>query len=248
MFIYLLFIWVSCNACLFSDLIQGEFNTHYKLWGLVVETKMVRFCIGTHVQKFTVFPLKPKHHNKRLNLLHLRYQWLGYDLHHSTITWCPVSAIGLLICHSLHFVSCLEVITWHSYLLWCLFIILLLKLSCHSLAVCCCSIWLTTSLGNMLIWCYCTAKLSAMGGLLISCKMSVFHTARHLHTPSLPRIISGPQRWVHSLPAGLTVVLHGKLEEAVLHAVEEDAMTSTRRVVQRFNVDQKTVWHILHNQ
>ena len=39
-----------------------------------------------------------------------------------------------------------------------------------------------------------------------------------------------------------------ELEEAVLHAVEENAMTSTRQVACRLNVDQQTVWRILHNQ
>ena len=34
----------------------------------------------------------------------------------------------------------------------------------------------------------------------------------------------------------------------LLHAVEEDTTTSTRRVERRLNVDHKTVWCILHNQ
>ena len=92
-----------------------------------------------------------------------------------------------------------------------------------------------------------------MGGLLVSCMRSIFHTTRHLHMPSLPRFTSGSRRQIHSPPAGLAVVLHGgtipsELEEAVLHAVEEDTMTSTQWVAHRINVDQKTVWRILHNQ
>ena len=39
-----------------------------------------------------------------------------------------------------------------------------------------------------------------------------------------------------------------ELEEAVLHAMEENATTSTRRVARRLNVDHNTVWRILHNQ
>ena len=105
---------------------------------------------------------------------------LGYDLNHSTITWCPLSAAGLLICHLLHFVNCQEMITWPSYLL---------KSSCHSLAVCYCSTWLTTHLGNMLIWCYCMAKLGAMGGLLVTSMWSIFLTARHLHTSQLLQMV-----------------------------------------------------------
>ena len=74
-------------------------------------------------------------------------------------------------------------------------------------------------------------KLSASGGLLVSCVRSVFHTARHLHMPSLPRFTNELQMstlgasksdcsapWQHRTP---------KLGQAVLHEVEEDVMTCT---------------------
>ena len=41
---------------------------------------------------------------------------------------------------------------------------------------------------------------------------------------------------------------HPELEESVLHTVEEDATTSTRRLARKLNVDQKTIWCILENQ
>ena len=39
-----------------------------------------------------------------------------------------------------------------------------------------------------------------------------------------------------------------KFEEVVLHALEEDATTSTRNIADRLNVDHQTVWHVLHEQ
>ena len=42
-------------------LYRVSLNSHYRLWGLVVGIKTVRFSIGTHVRKRTVSPLQPKH-------------------------------------------------------------------------------------------------------------------------------------------------------------------------------------------
>ena len=65
---------------------------------------MVRFCIGTHVWKYTVLPLDAKYHNTRSNLPHFWCQWLGYYTRHSPITWCPVPTTSLFTCHSVEFV------------------------------------------------------------------------------------------------------------------------------------------------
>ena len=59
-----------------------------------------------------------------------------------------------------------------------------------SLLVCCCWPWWTTLLLNTLTWCYCMVKLGAMGDLLVNYMQSIFHTVRHLRTPSLLRCIS----------------------------------------------------------
>ena len=103
---------------------------------------------------------------------------------------------------------------------------------------------------NTLIWCYCTAKLGVMGGLLDSCMQSVFHTAIHLRTPSLLKSTSGHRRRVglHSPTVYSRASPHTQFEEAVLHAVDEDATTITRNIADRLNVDHKTVWRVLHEQ
>ena len=38
-------------------------NSIYRLWGLVMETKKVKFCIGTHVLKNTTSSLQTNYHN-----------------------------------------------------------------------------------------------------------------------------------------------------------------------------------------
>ena len=39
-----------------------------------------------------------------------------------------------------------------------------------------------------------------------------------------------------------------EFEEAVLHAVEDDVMMSTRNIAGRLNVDHQTVWCVVHEQ
>ena len=48
-------------------LYRVSLNSHYKLWGLVMGTKTVKFCIGTHVRKRTSSPLQSKYPLHMLN-------------------------------------------------------------------------------------------------------------------------------------------------------------------------------------
>ena len=52
-------------------------NSPYRLWGLVVETKTIKFIIGTRVRKRTVFPLYAKSPHTLFRHHSLGYSWLG---------------------------------------------------------------------------------------------------------------------------------------------------------------------------
>ena len=45
------------------NIYRMHLNSHYRLWGRVVGTKKVTFCIGTHVQKHTASLLQIKYHH-----------------------------------------------------------------------------------------------------------------------------------------------------------------------------------------
>ena len=80
---------------------------------------------------------------------------------------------------------------------------------------------------------------------VLSCMQRVLHH----HTPLL-RCTSGLGNWyIHHQKGHCDAPWrrHNKLEEAVLHAAEEDA-TSTRNIAGRLDVDHQTVWHVLHGQ
>ena len=53
---------------------------------------------------------------------------------------------------------------------------------------------------------------------------------------------------VHSQPAGPTVVPHGGAVPPSWKRLYSIQWKRMRRVARRLNVDQKNVWHILHNQ
>ena len=90
----------------------------------------------------------------------------------------------------------------------CLFIILRLKSSCHSLAVCYCSTWLTTHLGKYADMMLLYSEAWRNGRAAHQLYEEHFPHCQTPSHPSLPRFTSGPWRQIHSLPAGLTVVLH----------------------------------------
>ena len=145
-------------------------NSHYRLWRLVVGTKMVNFCIRTHVWKHTASPLQTKYHHMTWTLpllLLIVHFFSSVSTYKMGSMWHPaISAHTQCLCTTFWYTrspilgnptsSAVDVHIWCSA---CghLFIILCLKLSCNSLEVCCCWTWLTTHLGNMLIWCYCIA-------------------------------------------------------------------------------------------
>ena len=56
-------IILSVRSCytLYIYTYRVSLNYYYKLWELVMGTKTITFCIGTHDRTRTVSPLKPKH-------------------------------------------------------------------------------------------------------------------------------------------------------------------------------------------
>lgn len=95
-------------------------------------------------------------------------------------------------------------------------------------------------------------KLGALGGLLVSCMQCFPHLQTPLHSLFVKVYQQASETgrfttrradygapWQCSTP---------EFEEAVLHAVEKDVMTSIRNIAGRLNVNHQTVWCDLHEQ